>query len=103
MKPTDTDTNADSRSGSHSDYDSASDTSIILDEGGGRRGFLRSGALAAAVGLVGNGSALAALARPRTRASAGLQHHRFGLNYVPSKNWYFSYNNWKLTDIRADM
>ena len=29
--------------------------------------------------------------------------HRFGVNYVPSKNWYYCYNNWNASDIRADL
>jgi len=32
-----------------------------------------------------------------------LRVHRFGVNYVPSQNWYYCYNDWKPEDIRRDM
>ncbi|MGB8215369.1 MAG: cellulase family glycosylhydrolase [Anaerolineales bacterium] len=32
-----------------------------------------------------------------------LLQHRFGLNYVPSRNWYFCYNDWNSGDIRRDL
>jgi endo-1,4-beta-mannosidase len=32
-----------------------------------------------------------------------LRVHRFGVNYVPSQNWYYCYNEWKPEDIRRDM
>jgi len=31
-----------------------------------------------------------------------LRRHRFGLNYVPSRNWAFSWNDWKPEDIARD-
>jgi hypothetical protein len=31
-----------------------------------------------------------------------LMHHRFGVNYVPSQNWYYCYNNWNTDDILRD-
>ncbi len=31
-----------------------------------------------------------------------LMTHRFGLNYVPSKAWYFCYNDWNRDDIIRD-
>jgi sugar phosphate isomerase/epimerase len=32
-----------------------------------------------------------------------LLYHRFGVNYVPSRNWYFCYNDWNPEDIRHDL
>src|ERR1035438_6777086 len=31
-----------------------------------------------------------------------LMRHRFGLNYVPSKNWYYCWNDWKPENIARD-
>lgn len=33
----------------------------------------------------------------------GLLRHRFGVNYVPSKNWYYCYNDWNPSDIARDL
>ncbi len=68
-----------------------------------RRGFLKAGSLAAAA-MLGGAKASDVLAAPAWRGhNPSLLHHRFGLNYVPSKNWYYCYNDWHLADIRADM
>ena len=32
-----------------------------------------------------------------------LLRHRFGVNYVPSRNWYYCYNDWQPEDIRRDL
>ena len=32
-----------------------------------------------------------------------LSYHRFGVNYVPSRNWYYCYNDWRPEDIQADL
>ena len=32
-----------------------------------------------------------------------LMTHRFGVNYVPSRNWYYCYNDWVPDDIRRDL
>ncbi|QBE61870.1 glycoside hydrolase 5 family protein [Pseudoduganella lutea] len=71
--------------------------------GGSRRDFLKTGSLAAALGAIGGADALAAPTPGYRGNKPSLQHHRFGLNYVPSKNWYFSFNDWKIADIREDM
>jgi endo-1,4-beta-mannosidase len=31
-----------------------------------------------------------------------LLRHRFGVNYVPSRNWYYCFNNWNADDIFRD-
>lgn len=32
-----------------------------------------------------------------------LLHHRFGVNYTPSRNWYFVWNDWQPDDIACDL
>lgn len=32
-----------------------------------------------------------------------LLRHRFGVNYVPSRNWYYCYNDWEPDNIRRDL
>ncbi len=32
-----------------------------------------------------------------------LLHHRFGVNYVPSRNWYYCYNDWDGDSICRDL
>ena len=32
-----------------------------------------------------------------------LLRHRFGVNYVPSRNWYYSYNDWDVDSICYDL
>ncbi len=60
---------------------------------------LAAAALALPVAAAGAG-----VAAPRMAAPADtLLRHRFGVNYVPSGNWYFCYNDWKPEAIRADL
>ena len=75
-----------------------------FDSTAARRAFLKAGTIAAATSLLGGAEVLAAPVKPIAHAhNPSLLHHRFGLNYVPSKNWYYCYNDWNLADIRADM
>lgn len=64
-----------------------------------RRGFLKTTSTALAAGAaLGNGAmALAADADDR------LMRHRFGVNYVPSRNWYYCWNDWNAGDIARDL
>ncbi|HKN56159.1 MAG TPA: hypothetical protein VJX66_26960 [Amycolatopsis sp.] len=63
----------------------------------GRRRFLGGAATAAALGATGavTGTANAA-ARPNRRV-------RLGLNYTPSKHWWYSWSDWDARSIRADL
>ena len=64
-----------------------------------RREFIKSSSRVIAAGaLLANlpGIALGAVSDDR------LMRHRFGLNYVPSQNWYFCWNDWKPDDIAHD-
>lgn len=64
-----------------------------------RRAFIKSTSTAVVAGAVlGSfpGIALGADADDR------LMRHRFGVDYVPSRNWYFCWNDWKPDDIARD-
>jgi hypothetical protein len=86
------------------------DPTSAATTGLGRRAFL--GAAGAAAAGVMLGSAADATAGPRSRASgaAGVspQHRgqrrvRFGVNYVPSENWWFTWGDWDRQSIQADL
>ena len=38
-----------------------------------------------------------------TNKHSFLLRQRFGVNYVPSQNWYYCYNDWKPADISRDL
>ena len=61
-----------------------------------RRTFLGAAAGAAAVGGLLRTAPPAAAAARRRRV-------RFGVNYVPSKNWWFSWSDWDRGSIAADL
>ena len=69
-----------------------------------RRKFVAGGA-AAAVAATGP----LAFGRELTGAEAGeavrfdLTRHRFGVNYTPSRNWWFCWNDWNGDPIRRDL
>lgn len=48
------------------------------------------------------GSLLTAASAPAAAADNALLRHRFGVNYVPAKNWYFCYNDWDAASIARD-
>ncbi len=35
--------------------------------------------------------------------SLAVDRHRFGVNYTPSKNWWFCWNNWDAEPIKRDL
>jgi len=70
-----------------------------------RRRFLAGGA-ASAGALAASGNGLVhALAVPAGNASVGLDlnQHRFGVNYTPSRNWWFCWNDWVAGPIERDL
>ena len=72
-----------------------------------RRQFLQSSSTALAVGTVltdwvGQSTAAPAAASPPGANADRLLRHRFGVNYVPSRNWYFCYNDWDASAIARD-
>ncbi len=40
---------------------------------------------------------------PARRSGLALDRHRFGVNYTPSKNWWFCWNDWDADPIRRDL
>lgn len=63
--------------------------------GTSRRQFLAAGAGLAGAPWASSGGATGA-------ADVRLTRHRFGVNYVPSRNWYYCYNDWRPSEIAAD-
>jgi hypothetical protein len=79
-----------------------------------RRQFLASGAGAALTASWAQGSCLipreiSAAAATETRAGkpgslrAAVSRHRFGVNYTPSNNWWFCWNDWNVDPIKRDL
>ena len=64
-----------------------------------RREFIKSTSVALAAGAVLGGVSGTALGG---NSDDRLLRHRFGVNYVPSRNWYFCWNDWKPQDIARD-
>ncbi len=48
-------------------------------------------------------SEILATAPAPLRAERNLDRHRFGVNYVPSKNWWFCWNDWDRDSIMRDL
>ncbi len=79
-----------------------------------RRDFLWSATRAGVVSSVASRSLLLAkqinlsatsVARSDTTQPKGheLDRHRFGVNYTPSKNWWFCWNEWDADPIKRDL
>ncbi len=60
-----------------------------------------------AAGAIAASSAPAALALAQTGSASGpgldFTRHRFGVNYTPSRNWWFCWNDWDAGPIRRDL
>ncbi len=67
-----------------------------------RRRFL-GGSTALAGSVISGGLALPAIAAPTDLTSLDLTRHRFGVNYTPSHNWWFCWNDWNADPIRRDL
>jgi endo-1,4-beta-mannosidase len=73
-----------------------------------RRSFLSRGAAAAVAGsaAVSQGKGLShVLASVQGPQRLGLDPliHRFGVNYTPSRNWWFCWNDWEADPIKRDL
>ncbi|WP_247755994.1 MULTISPECIES: cellulase family glycosylhydrolase [unclassified Crossiella] len=70
-----------------------------------RRSFLRTAAAAPLAGAAVAAGAPAATASPDTTGSPASHRRRirFGVNYVPSKNWWFSWADWDRASIARDL
>jgi len=74
-------------------------------------GTLRAAAIAAlapkqsawaeSLRTLGTAPMIASLAAPNP--GHNLNRHRFGVNYTPSKNWWFCWNDWNADPIRRDL
>ncbi len=78
-----------------------------------RREFLAGGAAVAGAmaasrngmaSVVGEASTESAESTgPDRKLNLDLNRHRFGVNYTPSHNWYFCWNDWNPDPIRRDL
>jgi len=70
-----------------------------------RRTFIENGGATAAAMMAGRGG----LAKEIGEVTSGesrrndLTRHRFGVNYTPSRNWWFCWNDWDVDPIRRDL
>src|SRR5271165_1932171 len=70
-----------------------------------RRKFL-AGSAASVAAVAGQGSMarrVAAQAASPEHAGLDLNRHRFGVNYTPSRNWWFCWNDWDAWSIVRDL
>jgi endo-1,4-beta-mannosidase len=44
-----------------------------------------------------------ALAETRSVTPLDLERHRFGVNYTPSRNWWFCWNDWDADSVKCDL
>ena len=69
-----------------------------------RRSFIATSAAAAATIATPSSIAQSITAAPSSGAqSLDLTRHRFGVNYTPSHNWWFCWNDWNPDPIRRDL
>jgi len=79
-----------------------------------RRDFIAVGAgsaltasIASGRGLLPNAIASSVLNVPILEKSASMRNqlgrHRFGINYTPSENWWFCWNDWNVDSIKRDL
>jgi hypothetical protein len=78
-----------------------------------RRRFIAAGASTALAASLPSGQSLFAAdstpdstMSPHSRAagkSAAIERHRFGVNYTPSSNWWFCWNQWNPSPIQHDL
>jgi endo-1,4-beta-mannosidase len=67
-----------------------------------RRSFLAASSAAAATVLASTNRLSKALPKPGA-LGVDLNRHRFGVNYTPSHNWWFCWNDWNPDPIRRDL
>jgi endo-1,4-beta-mannosidase len=66
-------------------------------------GSVRSQASAVLNGLGQDVAGMASLQSVQPKRSLALDRHRFGVNYTPSKNWWFCWNDWDTNPIKRDL
>lgn len=67
-----------------------------------RRTFLRASAATASLAGVRPAWPADIIENPN-RIDLDLNRHRFGVNYTPSRNWWFCWNDWDATSIERDL
>src|SRR5579863_7280819 len=69
-----------------------------------RREFVSRGVAGAGWLAAGRGLSLGdATAQPAPAPKIDLNRHRFGVNYTPSHNWWFCWNDWNTDPIERDL
>ena len=71
-----------------------------------RRRFVAGGAAAVAAAVAVSRKSLAHTVGDATQAAGpnlDLNRHRFGVNYTPSHNWWFCWNDWNPDPIQRDL
>ena len=79
-----------------------------------RRKFLASGTSAVLAAACGSGQSLAqggiieagsaqANSSKASKLGNALNRHRIGVNYTPSHNWWFCWNEWDVNPIKRDL
>jgi endo-1,4-beta-mannosidase len=70
-----------------------------------RRVFISTSAAAAGGKMLSASSVARAITLAQAPSSSGLDltRHRFGVNYTPSHNWWFCWNDWNPDPIRRDL
>jgi endo-1,4-beta-mannosidase len=71
-----------------------------------RREFLTAGSAVAAGAFAApsiNAAIAAAPPNPASNVGLDLERHRFGVNYTPSHNWWFCWNDWNIDPILWDL
>src|SRR5579871_3746949 len=68
-----------------------------------RRNFLAAAAVAACYSAAKPASTAALSETPAAHPSLSLTRHRFGVNYTPSRNWWFCWNDWDAGSIARDL
>src|SRR5579863_9584729 len=95
-----------SRRGSRSSSGKSRSKSCAEGREMNRRQFVVRSATAMAAAAAGG---RLSIARPLDEAgreatpNLDLNRHRFGVNYTPSHNWYFCWNDWNPDPIRRDL
>ncbi|HKO11640.1 MAG TPA: hypothetical protein VJV22_06715, partial [Acidobacteriaceae bacterium] len=70
-----------------------------------RRKFVAGGLVAAGSAALPRSRSASGLSLPEPTPGSGLDlmRHRFGVNYTPSHNWWFCWNDWNADPIRRDL
>jgi endo-1,4-beta-mannosidase len=68
-----------------------------------RRSFLSATAAFAGASTISDAALPAALARTIEPSRLDPMRHRFGVNYTPSHNWWFCWNDWNPDPIARDL